>query len=141
MLYLLQFEGFVKFGWAKRWPQRAMRGFWHLKHPPELCGKLDNYEIIKLFEGGSEEFEKSVHKSFKGVGEFYPETLLPKLLEMLTDFEESPIPFTPKCQLVVKKACCGGTKHVCFGCSTTFSRREHLMRLSLIHISEPTRRP
>ena len=129
MLYLLRFDGWVKFGWCERWEFRAQRGFWHLKHPPPLCNKLEDYKVVKLYVGGSKEFEKAVHKSTEGgVGEFYPEASLPSLLEKLAGLEEVPIPPTPACRIVVKKACCGGTKHVCFGCGTKFSRKEHLTR-------------
>jgi len=127
MLYLLRFDGFVKLGWTKHWETRAMRGFWHLKHPPELCGKLDDYKVIKLFEGGTEEFEKSIHKSMDGIGEFYPETTLLKLLEMMQGFDEALIPLNIRCH-GVKQACCGGRTHECFNCSKIFKRSEHLAR-------------
>ena len=104
-----------------------MRGFWHLKHPSQLCEKLDDYKIIKLFEGGTEELEKSMHNSMDEIGEFYLKTTLPKLLEMMQGFDEASIPAQLRCH-GVKQACCGGRTHECFNCSKIFSRSEHLAR-------------
>ena len=37
MLYLLDFGSHFKFGVAANLRARVARGFWHNKHPPELC--------------------------------------------------------------------------------------------------------
>ena len=129
MIYVLQFKGWVKFGWALDWPRRALRGFWHLRHPPELCKKLDEYEVVALFEGGSEELEKNLHRSLGcRVGEFHPETDLAAILEALNHLPRMAERSWERCNRVVKQRCCGGTAHKCFGCDLPFSRREHLMR-------------
>ena len=130
MIYVLQFEkGWIKFGWARSWQQRALRGFWHLKHPPALCGKLDNYTVVSLFRGGTEEEEKSLHRSFEGrVGEFHPAKDLPAILDALGHLEVEAVADSLQCDRVVKQACCGGTVHKCFRCDMKFSRREHLER-------------
>ena len=128
MIYVLQFKGWVKFGWALDWPRRGRRGFWHLRHPPELCGKLEEYEVVRVFRGGSEELEKSLHRSLEGrVGEFHPERDLVAILEALEHLEVEDGAWE-RCERVVKQACCGGTVHRCFGCDMKFSRREHLVR-------------
>ena len=132
MIYLLQFEGYIKLGWTKEWEHRAARGFWHLRHPPQLCGKLDDYEIIHIFAGGSEDLEKTLHRELQGIGEFYPENDLEKILTLLRtqpELEEKPIPTEKQnCTKIVKQACCGGKTHRCFNCDKSFSRFEHLSR-------------
>ena len=136
MIYVLQFEKWVKFGYCKCWHRRALRGFWHLKHPTTkkwgasgLCKKLDSYKLVRLFKTGTKEFEKRLHKSFEGrVGEFHPAKDLPAILDALGHLEVEAVADSPRCDRVIKQACCGGTVHKCFRCDMKFSRREHLAR-------------
>ena len=130
MLYILQFRDFIKLGWTTNWPQRARRGFWHVVYPPELCGKLNQYEVIHMFEGGSQELEKALHKSLRGVGEFYTETQLSHILQSIREhnLQEVETPAYSSCEVIIKQACCGGKTHTCFNCDRTFKRSEHLWR-------------
>ena len=80
-------------------------------------------------QAGTKEFEKRLHKSFEGgVGEFHPQKDLPAILEALGHLEVEAVADSPRCDRVVKQACCGGTVHKCFRCDMQFSRREHLER-------------
>ena len=130
MIYILQFRDFIKLGWTINWPQRAKRGFWHLKHPPELCGKLNDYKVIHLFEGGNHELEKALHESLQGVGEFYKESQLSHILHCVRahNLHEVETPAYSRCEVIIKQACCGGKTHTCFNCDRTFKRSEHLWR-------------
>ena len=132
MLYILKLEGgFVKVGYTKQFETRAKRGYWHCKHPTELCERLDDYELIHLYEC-TEAIEKKIHLSLhERIGEFYKEEHLKKIIDMIHEYklQELPFPvFLTKCQNIVKQACCGGKMHQCYNCEKVFKRSEHLYR-------------
>ena len=144
MIYVLRFGQWVKVGWTDCFPQRALKGFWDNKHPktrhPDgtddwgdlgLCFKLDDYEVIKLFEGGSKKFEEKLNKAVPGVGEFHLEVFsLPWILEALQHLEELPPPGKIECERPERKPCCGGPLHRCFACEPPreFAGKKHLVR-------------
>ena len=136
-VYVLKFPGFIKIGWTTDWIQRASRGFWHLKHPTDLCDKLDEYEVICCFEG-SKDFEMGFHRRQRnGIGEFYPEEDAEQILATLRgELQEIRLPTDfPKCRDVVKQACCGGRTQRCFRCDKIFKRSEHLARhIQKVHL-------
>jgi len=89
-----------------------------------------------MFEGGSQELEKALHKSLRGVGEFYTETQLSHILQSIRkhNLQEVETPVYSNCEVIIKQACCGGKTHTCFNCDRTFKRSEHLWRhIKTIH--------
>ena len=55
-IYIFDFGRWIKLGYATHGPyvQRAS-GFWHLQHPQELCGQLDQCQLIQLWSGTLEQ--------------------------------------------------------------------------------------
>ena len=94
-------------------------------------GKLDDYEVIKLFDGGSKKFEEKLNKAVPGVGEFHLEVFsLPWILDALQHLKELPLPGKIECERPERKPCCGGTLHRCFACEPPreFAGKKHLVR-------------
>ena len=91
MIYILRFGQWIKVGWTDCWPRRAARGFWHNVHPTTeefgelgLCKRLDDYEVLHIFDGGTKVYEEKLNKSMPWVGEFHLEVFsLPWVLEAL----------------------------------------------------------
>ena len=138
MIYVLRFGQWVKVGWSDFFPRRALKGFWDNVHPKSaewgdlgLCYKLDEYEVIKLFDGGSKAFEEKLNKAVPGVGEFHLEVFsLPWILEALQHLEELPPPGKIECERPERKPCCGGPVHRCFACEPPreFAGKKQLVR-------------
>ena len=81
VIYIFSFgEAWVKMGYASQGPwRRKAQGFWHLKHPPELCGRLDECKLLRLWSG-SLELEQALHKVLGAdCGEFYRAERLPEI--------------------------------------------------------------
>ena len=114
VVYIFEFAaGWIKMGWAARCPYiRYDRGFWYNIHPEELCGRLDEARLIRLFEG-DEAIEKALHAAMgPDVGEFYAPGRLAEVVGLL-ELALHPLPLpTPRpavrTQPVVKRVCCGG---------------------------------
>ena len=84
-IYLFDFgDAWVKLGYAAKGPyERKARGFWHLQHPPDLCLRLDECRLLRLWSG-SFELEKALHKVMVGdCGEFYRAERLPEIVAFL----------------------------------------------------------
>ena len=126
MIYVFAFPGFFKIGYASCPYRRKAMGFWHNKHPSELCGRLDQCTLIHLFEGAIE-LEEALHKVLQGgkkVTEFYGNERLPDVLQFLSHvLEPLPLPADPGLQPWAPKLkpCCGG-------CNRGFQRDEHARR-------------
>ena len=140
MIYILRFGQWIKVGWTDCWPRRAARGFWHLVHPTTeefgelgLCKRLDDYEVLHIFDGGTKGYEEKLNKSMPWVGEFHLEVFsLPWVLEALREhLQELPLPVGKiECEIPVPRECCGGSVHRCFACEPPkkFARRDKLTR-------------
>ena len=74
MIYVVEFPGYVKFGFAADVAQRLANGFNSNSHPRALCNKLvlPWFKLIALYEG-SEEEDQELHKQFNE-GELKRET-------------------------------------------------------------------
>ena len=111
VLYIFEFPAYVKLGLAKRCPyERLQRGFWHNRHPPELCNRLDDVRLLHMFEGGLAE-EQALHSALGPCcGEFYASHRLPELLSLIRCMlEELPLPPEPPVRLTpdhMKSGCC-----------------------------------
>ena len=62
-IYIFAFgDAWVKLGFASKGPYaRKAQGFWHLRHPPELCKRLDQRQLLHLWSG-SFELEQALRK-------------------------------------------------------------------------------
>ena len=98
MIYVVEFPGYVNFGFAENVAQRLANGFNSNSHPRALCNKLvfPWFKLIALYEG-SEEEEQELHKQFNEgelkrsdcANEFYELSELPKILrELDTHFKK-----------------------------------------------------
>ena len=83
-VYLFAFDAWVKLGFAAKGPfERKAQDFWHLQHPPELCGRLDDCRLLHLWSGCLE-LEQALHKVLvPDCGEFYRAERLPEILDFL----------------------------------------------------------
>ena len=130
MIYVVQFPGFVKVGFtAQTWEMRAARGFWSNKHPTELCGKLDDFNIISAFEG-SMELEQIIHNDLLsgGIGEFYEESTTDDILTLLRSIcPEIPVQKAIRTLPKQLRECCRGSPWKCGRCKKTFSRKDKMM--------------
>ena len=113
VLYLFGFGGkFVKFGVASCLQERLTRGFWHNKHPKELCNELGDPILLRLWDGDLK-IEQALHAYLHSeYGEFYPAERTNELTEFIDNIlEPLPLPPIPKkitCCKPVKRACCLG---------------------------------
>ena len=130
MIYILKFDRWVKVGFTKQdWTSRAAKGFWNNKHPPELCGKLDQYTIIAAFEEDDIVMEQIIHKDLLqgGVGEFYKEEALPDILALLRNLlHETRAAQAYRSRPKEMRPCCSGCAFVCHICCKSFSRNDKL---------------
>ena len=85
MIYVVEFPGYVKFGFAENVAQRLATGFNSNSHPRALCNKLvfPWFKLIALYEGSEE--EEHINNSTIGelkrsdcANEFYELSELPK---------------------------------------------------------------
>ena len=114
VIYVFEFPGnWIKMGWACRCPyERLDLGFWWNRHPDDLHGKLDDVDLLYLFEG-DEATEKALHSALKAdIGEFYAPGRLAEVVGLLK-LTLDPLPLPPprppvRMQPVVKQGCCGG---------------------------------
>ena len=126
MLYVFAFgTSWVKLGYTCRGPyERRQFGFWQNAHPPALCGRLDECELVALF-AGDEPTEKALHAALQpSIGEFYPASRLEAILGLLRcALEPLPVPEDPRLEPIPprKKPCCGGDHG-------GFERAEHAAR-------------
>ena len=111
VVYIFGFAGYVKLGVARRCPyERLQLGFWHDRHPAELCNRLDDCVLLHLFAGGLAD-EQALHSAFgSDCGEFYKSERLPEMLSLMRCMlEELPLPPprpTVSAPLHVKGRCC-----------------------------------
>ena len=154
MIYIFAFgASWVKMGYTGRGPyERRQFGFWHNRHPPALCGRLDQCELVALF-AGDEPTEKALHAALqpwtplgataakaaakaaakrrpkrrskrRSPGEFYPASRLESVLALLRCTLE-PLPLPEDQGLAPKpprKKPCCGVYH--YG----FERADHAAR-------------
>ena len=88
-IYVFDFGPFVKLGWTRPGPyERLATGFWHVKHPPVLCERLDQCELLHLWEGCLE-LEQALHELLlPDCGEFYRRGRLPEIVSFLANVLE-----------------------------------------------------
>ena len=83
MIYLVSFSSHFKVGYASNMAGRMGRGFWHNLHPPQLCGRLDEFVLDYVFKG-SLEIEKALHAALQpDVGEFYASSRFQEVSQFL----------------------------------------------------------
>ena len=90
-IYIFGFgDAWVKMGYASKGPYvRKSMGFWHVAHPPELCGRLDDCRLLHLWSG-SLPLEQALHQVLApDCGEFYRAERLPEILAFLGNALES----------------------------------------------------
>ena len=87
MIYVVEFPGFIKLGYANHVGQRLADGFWSNSHPRELCNKLNFpwFKWIAQYKGLEEEeielqtqFNEGELKRDDCANEFYAMSELPK---------------------------------------------------------------
>ena len=126
MIYIFAFgPEYFKLGYAKRCPyQRKSQGFWHNQHPDALCHKLDQCQLLHLWEG-PQKLEEALHAALApDCGEFYLVARLEEVVSFLANvleplpLPEDPglLPWPPK-----KKPCCGRKRD-------GFERADHAAR-------------
>ena len=125
VIYIFNFGSYFKVGYAAVCPyQRLALGYWHCKHPRELCGQLERCSLLCLY-AGSLALEQAVHAALgPDCGEFYLAARLPEVLHFLAlVLEPLPLPEDPQLtpQTPKLKPCCGGSRH-------GFQRLEHASR-------------
>ena len=126
VLYLFDFGEFVKLGVAGCLQKRIARGFWHNRHPEELCNKLDDPILLRLWDGDWKieqalhdylrfeygEFspaERAEEEKSKDKNEFYRAEHTKEITEFIdTVLQPLPLPLMPKitCCKPVKRNCC-----------------------------------
>ena len=123
VLYLFQFDGWVKLGVAKCPYERLKRGFWHNVHPEALCNKLDDAKLLRLW-AGDYAIEQALHAALlSDCGEFYRGERAQEITEFVDNvLDQLPLPPTQKvyCRKPVKRGCCLGLGHK--------RREDHLCR-------------
>ena len=110
VLYLFGFDGFVKLGVARCIHERLQRGFWHNRHPTELCNKLGDPILLRLWDGDYA-IEQAIHAYLQSdSGEFYPEERTEEIVEFVDNIlQPLPLPTIPKISCKpVKRSCCLG---------------------------------
>jgi hypothetical protein len=111
LLYLFQFDGWVKLGVASCPYERLQRGFWQNVHPAALCGKLDRARLLRVWAGDLP-IEQALHAALHSeAGEFYPAERTEEITAFVDNVLE-PLPLPPtqtvQCCKPVKRACCLG---------------------------------
>ena len=141
VLYVFEVLGtdYIEMGYTSGCPWGRIRdGFWKQVHPTGVCGKLgwDDLNLIALSPGSLED-EALIKAEVSGrEGEFWPRSQLEIILLAFKVIAcgthgcdnvnwELPLPPRPEFPLqgrgIEKLECCGGTRHLCFGCGATFS--------------------
>ena len=124
-IYVFGFgDAWVKLGYASQGPyRRKSQGFWHARHPPELCGRLDDCKLLHLWSG-SLELEQALHKVLvPDCGEFYRAERLPDILDFLGNVLEPLVlpedPGLEQCTPRILNCCVPERRH------PDFRREEH----------------
>jgi len=88
-IYVFDFGPYIKLGWTGPGPyERLAAGFWHVKHPRALCKRLDQCELLHLWEG-SLKLERALHDLLlPDCGEFYRKERLPEMVSFLANVLE-----------------------------------------------------
>jgi len=88
-IYIFDFGPYIKLGWTSPGPyERLAAGFWHVKHPRVLCKRLDQCELLHLWEG-SLKLERAIHELLlPDCGEFYRKERLPEIVSFLKNVLE-----------------------------------------------------
>ena len=94
VVYIVGFpHGWCKVGFAACIHERFERGFWGNLHPPELCCRLADAQLLHLFAGDMAT-ELAMHAALGAdAGEFYSPGRLPQVLGLLSlALEPLPLP-------------------------------------------------
>ena len=130
MIYVVEFPGYIKLGFANHVGQRLADGFYSNSHPRALCNQLTMpcFRLIAQYTGSDEDerelqtqFNEEELKRSDCANEFYDVLELPKILRDLdTYFIKMPIEqeYPPPRILETQRPCCLGRAITCRFCGS-----------------------